>query len=194
MKSKERDKGNSNSKSSLDKGDCGQLKNKAIKALDGSGELLRSVEARTRDEEARSQERREGRLWFGGKYNLDSFNSIERVAGSGVGHNGRNVNMMGSCARSVKVFGSKDGSYGGVSDSSSQVVYFNFKENKDPKVVNFGGSAIDLSLLFGKVRWEIPRILRARLLEVGVIRIFSFKMSPNEDYKWGSWFQFQCVG
>ncbi|KAK4856789.1 hypothetical protein QYF36_021254 [Acer negundo] len=56
MKSKERDKGNSNSKSSLDKGDCGQLKNKAIKALDGSGELLRSVEARTRDEEARSQE------------------------------------------------------------------------------------------------------------------------------------------
>ncbi|KAK4855091.1 hypothetical protein QYF36_003902 [Acer negundo] len=56
MKSKGRDKGNSNSKSSLDKGDCGQLKNEVIKALDGSGELLRSVEARTRDEEARSQE------------------------------------------------------------------------------------------------------------------------------------------
>ncbi|KAI9195889.1 hypothetical protein LWI28_019118 [Acer negundo] len=56
MKSKERDKGNSNSTSSLDKGDCGQLKNEVIKALDGSGELLRSVEARTRDEEARSQE------------------------------------------------------------------------------------------------------------------------------------------
>ncbi|KAK4841796.1 hypothetical protein QYF36_010663 [Acer negundo] len=56
LKSKERDKGNSNSKSSLDKGDCGQLKNEVIKALDRSGELLRYVEARTRDEKARSQE------------------------------------------------------------------------------------------------------------------------------------------
>ncbi|KAK1567245.1 hypothetical protein Q3G72_009804 [Acer saccharum] len=56
MKSKQRDKGNSNSKSSLDKGDCGQLKNEVLKALDGSGELLRSVEASTRDEVARSQE------------------------------------------------------------------------------------------------------------------------------------------
>ncbi|KAI9196345.1 hypothetical protein LWI28_023144 [Acer negundo] len=195
MKSKERDKGNSNSKSSLDKSDCGQLKNEVIKALDGLGELLRSVEARTRDEEARSQEvgevilmknkdgdavNREERDGCGskGKYNLDSFNSIQRVAGSGVGHSDRSVNMMGSCARSVKVFGSKDGSCGGVSDSSNQVVYFNFEENKDPKGVNFGGSAIDLSLLFGKGAKEPSRRPPSQTSATGVI---TNPLSPTFD-------------
>ena len=56
---------------------------------------------------------------------------------------------MGSCARSVKVFSSKNGSCGGVSVSGNQVVYFNFEEDKDPNGVNFGGSAIDLFVDLG---------------------------------------------
>ena len=36
-----------------------------------------------------------------------------------------------------------------MSVSSNHVVYFNFEEDKDPKGVNFGGSAIDLFVDLG---------------------------------------------
>ncbi|KAK3231708.1 hypothetical protein Dsin_003589 [Dipteronia sinensis] len=128
--------------------EIGQLKNADIKALDGSIELLRVVGS-----------------------GVGHIGRSVNMMGSSVGQSDRSVNVVGSCVwqggktvnidnimvasldsvesdlanrRSVKVFGSKDGSCGGVSVSSIQVVYFNFEEEKDPKGVNFGSSDINL--------------------------------------------------
>ncbi|KAK0589834.1 hypothetical protein LWI29_019108 [Acer saccharum] len=147
MKSKQRDKGNSNSKSSLDKGDCGQLKNEVLKALNGSGELLRSVEASTRDEVARSQE-----VGFRGLVLVIVVEVLIR---------------WGLVPGVLRFFSSKNGSCGGVSVSGNQVVYFNFEEDKDPKGVNFGGSAIDLFVDLGGLE---PFVRKVDEVSVAVAR------------------------
>ncbi|KAK0591037.1 hypothetical protein LWI29_034738 [Acer saccharum] len=78
------------------------------------------------------------------KCNLGSFDSVD---GRGVSLG--SVESVLSNRRSVKIFGSKDGSCGGVSVSGNQVVYFNFEDNKDSKGGNYVGPAIDLFVDLG---------------------------------------------
>ncbi|KAK0572105.1 hypothetical protein LWI29_026222 [Acer saccharum] len=141
----------------VDKVERNQLMTENIKLNKASGEWG------TNGGDIENKEEREE--WASvGSCDLDSCDcdSIDGVVGSCVGQGCRrfkidnyrvahsdSVESNLANRRSVKVFGSKDGSRGGVSVSGNQVVYINFEEDKDLQGVNFDSPAIDLFVDLG---------------------------------------------
>ncbi|KAK0606986.1 hypothetical protein LWI29_007354 [Acer saccharum] len=86
--------------------------------------------------------------YVGESENRDEREKCDLVGTRDLGSLG-SFESISSKRRSVRVFGSKDGSCGGVGVSYNQVIYINFKEGKDLNKGNFGDPVIDLFVDLG---------------------------------------------